>query len=774
MNQHQYTAIFQIGAKLLGTFESSMRQAQSRLKALQRTVRETSTAIKGIASSFKYAFAGIAAFGAAALFKKVFTGAFEAAASAQERALALTNELYVHMRKQGREAAADQTKLLLAYNKELAKTGVLSHQIYDTMAVSLSKIGLSTREMAEIEPVLADVLVHARGVRASAEDADELADTLLKVAKGGRQIALMKFGIYLNPSERERLKAYKDDWRGALQYLFFFLKNYKGFNEEVARTPLGQIQRMYNLFGDLAEEIGATVLPAQADMAQAWQEALPVIEPAIIATMTEIAKVLTWITREVSALIDRLAASDIAKDFEEVMKAAHELWTTLGLEWPEAGFFGKLIGSAIILSIKILTTELKILLKTLNAVAKAISYLPPVVIAKWLGRRAVASGKAGKEAIPTEFPLPYPGVPTAPRPPMPTGPVPAYARPGGYGYGPQRPAPAPHPAVTAPWALPVSRVPAIPAEPTTRIWSPTGGAGGAGFIPPGATMPYGGTAPYGGGVGGAGFGAGGPAISAVPPASAREAVKGSELYTKLLTEFRAHPPQGVPPDAARFGIVKGTPEEWARWGLSVAHAESSFNPRSTNLSDPGGSFGVFQYSHGQAYGNAYDVDNSVRAFVRDADAAAARGAISGSMLAKRFSTIGKHPGVGAAYLSQAESIAAQQAATQANAPPPLLAAYQRGGIAMLPQLATLAERGPEAVLPLSGARGLLSGMLGGGVERAFHLTHSPVIHIHGDADEEAMGAMTGKLRDAAMEFINNFKAAQRHERRLSYESGYGS
>jgi len=133
--------------------------------------------------------------------------------------------------------------------------------------------------------------------------------------------------------------------------------------------------------------------------------------------------------------------------------------------------------------------------------------------------------------------------------------------------------------------------------------------------------------------------------------------RGGVLYDKLLTQFRAHTPQGVPPDARQFGITQGTPEEWARFGTSVAHAESGFNPRSTNLSDPGGSFGVLQYSHRQAYGNAYDVDNSVKAFVRDANASAASGSLRGGILGRRFSTIGRNPGVGARYLGGAEQIA---------------------------------------------------------------------------------------------------------------------
>jgi hypothetical protein len=139
-----------------------------------------------------------------------------------------------------------------------------------------------------------------------------------------------------------------------------------------------------------------------------------------------------------------------------------------------------------------------------------------------------------------------------------------------------------------------------------------------------------------------------------------EATKGGQLYEKLLAQFRAHPPKGIPPDAAQFGITKGTPEEWARMGVSIAHAESGFNPRSRNLTDPGGSFGVFQYAHGQAYGNAYDVDKSVSAYVRDVNAAAVdpKG-LHGSILGRRFSTIGRHPAVGARYLGQAETIARQ-------------------------------------------------------------------------------------------------------------------
>jgi len=958
MNQHQYTAIFQIGAKLLGTFDSSMRQAQARLKALQHAAKEASGAVKLIASSFKTAFAGLAAFAVGSVFKKIFEGAFEEAAEAQERALALTNEFYIHMKAQGREAAEGQVNMLLAYNKELAKTGVISHKIYDTMAVSLSKLGEGPRQIAELEPVLADVLVRARGIRASSQDASDLADTLVKVAKGGRQIALMKFGILLGPSERERLKAYKDDWRGALNYLFYFLKTYKGFNEAAARTPLGQIQRMRNSFEELSEEIGATMLPAQADMAAAWEKALPAIKPVLLGALEAIARVLTFIVQEVGAFYERIQMPDAVAALQEVKKAFVDLLNALGIDIPEAGLFGRMFGAAFIISCKLIVfwiNNIKIAFEVLRWILSPVLDIVHLILEtlRGLGKlekvfkllktwlvdwflhpvesiihrledllallhiikhpsRGTAEAMAGGPTTPADVEAAnkrleegakkYKNNPAllqaylqgAAAPAVPkggAGPTPAYAAPGGYGYGPQTPPPPPRPAPGSPYMRPVSRPPITPAMPTTRVWgmpsampttaapavppaaaapppaapatpaynlpavtaaaaqgAATGAAGApaapttrapaipitpaggySSMLPPGATMPYGGGAPYGGAVGGAGFGAGGAAAGVMPatppavggggggggaptagtppmrgdtaaaakaqaeiasaaegaPASlSKQQQKGAVLYGKLLDQFRAHPPPvPPPPDAARFGIVKGTPEEWARWGVSVAHAESGFNPKSTNLTDPGGSFGVFQYAHGQAYGNAYDVDNSVRAFVRDANAAAAGGSIRGSTLAKRFSTIGNHPDVGTAYLAGAQKIAQASAAqatpapaaAQPNAPPPLIAAMQHGGIARLPMLATLAERGPEAVLPLSGARGMLSNLIGGGLERtAYNLTHSPTINIHGGATDEAMGMMEHKLKDAAMEFIRNFKAAQRHERRLSYESGYGS
>jgi len=149
-------------------------------------------------------------------------------------------------------------------------------------------------------------------------------------------------------------------------------------------------------------------------------------------------------------------------------------------------------------------------------------------------------------------------------------------------------------------------------------------------------------APWFGGTAGRGAGGGG-----YPDMPQGRAGSGQDFYNQALAQVKASGLVGqVPPDGRQFGITTGSAEEWARFMTGVAKAESNFNPRSTNTSDPGGSFGVLQYAHNQVPGgNAYDTSASISAFIRDAQQAMRSGGIRspGSLLRQRFSTIGSHP-----------------------------------------------------------------------------------------------------------------------------------
>src|SRR4029077_16072797 len=96
------------------------------------------------------------------------------------------------------------------------------------------------------------------------------------------------------------------------------------------------------------------------------------------------------------------------------------------------------------------------------------------------------------------------------------------------------------------------------------------------------------------------------------------------LYRYLLGKFsnselvRNH---YVPPDGDYWGIKTGSAAEWAAFALAVAKQESDFDTRSTNLRDPGGSYGLFQFSqkYNQQFtrgGDQYNPQASADAFVR--------------------------------------------------------------------------------------------------------------------------------------------------------------
>jgi hypothetical protein len=149
------------------------------------------------------------------------------------------------------------------------------------------------------------------------------------------------------------------------------------------------------------------------------------------------------------------------------------------------------------------------------------------------------------------------------------------------------------------------------------------------------------------------------ALGPVTPAHPLSA--GGQIYLKLLTKFRQSSVVGVAPsEGAQFGITTGTAEQWATFGTACCDAESGFDPRSALTSDPGGSFGIFQYAHNQVPGgNAFDVDASVAAFVRDAESSVRSGSLQHGILGRRFSTIGGHPDRTIAKLAKAAKLAAE-------------------------------------------------------------------------------------------------------------------
>lgn len=133
-------------------------------------------------------------------------------------------------------------------------------------------------------------------------------------------------------------------------------------------------------------------------------------------------------------------------------------------------------------------------------------------------------------------------------------------------------------------------------------------------------------------------------------------------------------------------------------------------------------------------------------------------------------------------MMQVQADAAKDLTKAVAGVPPMLAApgAALGGIVKRHSLIQAGEGNrPEAIIPMTGgrgARGLLNhvGKALGMRPAGGHTLHfNPIVTINGNASEDEQRAMDSRLRGLASDFIRQFKAAQTHERRLSFESGYG-
>lgn len=90
-----------------------------------------------------------------------------------------------------------------------------------------------------------------------------------------------------------------------------------------------------------------------------------------------------------------------------------------------------------------------------------------------------------------------------------------------------------------------------------------------------------------------------------------------EFYQFAVEKFRNSPLNGFTPhDGVKYKI-DGSPESWAHFALRVATVESGFNVNTTNPSDPGGSYGLFQWGihYGITRNNWRDPEAQLDAFI---------------------------------------------------------------------------------------------------------------------------------------------------------------
>jgi hypothetical protein len=300
---HEYTTIFAIGGKLLGSFRGAMNAANARLAKLRASTLSFGKSILKLTSVFALLGSTIAGFGISAILGSLFKGATEQAKEARQRinaTIASFLQLREIQKKGGWDQADKELKIIMKQNEALGKQGVLHSDIYNEMTKQLAQGGVPPRQIKAAVGAMGDLLVKTRGVNATEAEGAELADAVTK-AIHGRTRGLQAFGIFLDATKIDASgKKVKKTYQELYEEILRISQGYEGFNKRAADTPEGQVQVLQNRLQDIREDIGNKMLPVQAKFAKAW---LDILTDENIQLLKD---AIDWIFSKMTKVVDLL------------------------------------------------------------------------------------------------------------------------------------------------------------------------------------------------------------------------------------------------------------------------------------------------------------------------------------------------------------------------------------------------------------------------------------------------------------------------------------
>ena len=185
-------------------------------------------------------------------------------------------EIYKTRMGVGKKAAKATMEIASAIQKE----GVVGDEVTLSGAQQLATFAKYPGTVNKLLPAMDNLLVQQKGLNGTTQDATQIANLMGKVMQG-QTGALKRVGVSFTESQEKVLKYGTEEERAAM-LAQVITDNVGHMNKKMAETPEGKIQQMKNAFGDLAEQIGATLAPVLADVAK-WvsENLMPKVEAFI-------------------------------------------------------------------------------------------------------------------------------------------------------------------------------------------------------------------------------------------------------------------------------------------------------------------------------------------------------------------------------------------------------------------------------------------------------------------------------------------------------------
>ena len=181
-------------------------------------------------------------------------------------------------------ATDEQVQKMKELAAEQQQLGVVGDEVQLAGMQQVATFLQQTRSIEVLLPAMNNLLVQQKGLNATAQDAQNIANMLGK-AMMGQTTALRRAGITFSEVQAEMMKHGDESERAAL-LAEIITQNVGNMNAELAKTDSGKIQQTKNAIGDLNEKIGQALMPYQALISQAAQLGMVLFSATQVISLT--------------------------------------------------------------------------------------------------------------------------------------------------------------------------------------------------------------------------------------------------------------------------------------------------------------------------------------------------------------------------------------------------------------------------------------------------------------------------------------------------------
>lgn len=177
--------------------------------------------------------------------------------------------------KQRTGATKEQIQTVKDLTGEQQKLGIIEDEIQIAGAQQISTFVTQTKSVKTLIPALNNLIAQQKGFSATQQDAVNIANLAGKALQG-QLGALTRVGITFTEAEGKILK-YGNEQERAATLAQVITNNVGEMNKSLAETPLGKIQQVENIMGDLKEQVGGFVAGALFKFASLLKETIDIL-----------------------------------------------------------------------------------------------------------------------------------------------------------------------------------------------------------------------------------------------------------------------------------------------------------------------------------------------------------------------------------------------------------------------------------------------------------------------------------------------------------------